>query len=66
MILEQYISPSVQVTTKVDPTDCQSKGFGSTGVNNDSMLPDITRQTKYNLKQMKLPNRMLSKIKPTP
>ena len=32
MILEQYISPSVQVTTKIDPTERNNKGFGSTGI----------------------------------
>ena len=35
MILEQYVSPSVQVTTKLDTSDRGSKGFGSTGVSND-------------------------------
>ena len=40
MILEQYKSPSVQVTTKLESTDRQSKGFGSTGINNNSRLPD--------------------------
>ena len=32
LILEQYLSPQIKVTSKIEPTERNTKGFGSTGM----------------------------------
>ena len=39
MILEQYVSPSIQITTKLDSTTRDNKGFGSTGITQQNPSP---------------------------
>ena len=40
LIIEQYLSPHVKVSTKIPPTIRNKKGFGSTGISDSSTVRD--------------------------
>jgi len=52
LILEQYLAPPIQSVTKVPQTARNSKGFGSTGIRDDSSskVPTIPRESAHTVK----------------